>query len=123
MAVSWSLERENWGPLEVLGQYDLAAAFYYHNLAVASKPVEIVAELEGSHDGPGWHWILRLEKGTYAYVSGWCDYTGWDCQSNAEAYDAPTLEAVLRLVPEAPRGELEELMASGKKSKPTSSSW
>lgn len=27
--------------------------------------------------------LLKLKDGRYAYVSGWCDYTGWGCQDGA----------------------------------------
>lgn len=49
----------------------------------------------GANDGmkPGWaedgatDWsggfLLRLKDGRYAYVWGWCDYTGWGCQDGA----------------------------------------
>jgi hypothetical protein len=50
------------------------------------KDVEkVLAVIEGEHDGPAWHWILELTNGKFAYLIGWCDYTGWDCQSGAES--------------------------------------
>jgi hypothetical protein len=35
--------------------------------------------------------LMLLENGRYAYLSGWCDYTGWGCQDGAEVVhaDAP----------------------------------
>ena len=43
---------------------------------------EICAVVEGENDGPDWHWILLLKDGSYKYLTGGCDYTGWDCQSS-----------------------------------------
>jgi hypothetical protein len=28
--------------------------------------------------------LLRLADGTFAYLTGWCDYTGWGCQDGIE---------------------------------------
>jgi len=30
--------------------------------------------------------LLALKDGRYAYVTGWCDYTGWGCQDGASVY-------------------------------------
>jgi hypothetical protein len=27
--------------------------------------------------------LMRLRDGRYAYLTGWCDYTGWGCQDGA----------------------------------------
>ncbi len=52
-------------------------------------------EGQGEDSGRGWsedgvtEWaggfLFKLKDGRYAYVSGWCDYTGWGCQDGAEA--------------------------------------
>ena len=42
---------------------------------------DIVAEVPGENDEYSWYWILKLTNKKYALLSGWCDYTGWDCQS------------------------------------------
>ena len=41
----------------------------------------VLAYLQGENDGPDFHWIIAMKDHTYAYVSGGCDYTGWDCQA------------------------------------------
>lgn len=41
----------------------------------------IVAEVPGENDELDWWWILKLGEGKYFLLRGWCDYTGWDCQS------------------------------------------
>ncbi len=38
----------------------------------------VLAVIEGEHDGPAWHWIVALNDGRFVYLSGGCDYTGWD---------------------------------------------
>jgi hypothetical protein len=39
-------------------------------------------------DACGGEWsggfLLELKDGQYAYVTGWCDYTGWGCRDGAE---------------------------------------
>lgn len=39
--------------------------------------------------------VLELSNGHFAYLSGWCDYTGWGCRDGAEVAHAPTLEALV----------------------------
>lgn len=46
---------------------------------------EVIAQIEGEHDGAPYHWVLQLANGAIAYLTGSCDYTGWDCQSSAES--------------------------------------
>lgn len=58
---------------------------------------EIIHYREGENDGSSWLLVLRLTDGRYAYVSAWCDYTGWDCRAGHEVAYADSLEA---LVPE-----------------------
>lgn len=53
-----------------------------------------------SEDGASdWHggFLLRLKDGSYAYLTGWCDYTGWGCQDGATVYrfaERPTHDAL-----------------------------
>ena len=28
--------------------------------------------------------VMKLKDGTYAYLTGWCDTTGWGCQDGAD---------------------------------------
>jgi hypothetical protein len=57
---------------------DLAAAIEYNGVTLPSPITEILATIEGCNDEADWHWIVRLEGGDYAYITGGCDYTGWD---------------------------------------------
>lgn len=81
-------------------------------LRVAIEPSEIARvvaawggspEMDGGRKGwsedsvTDWRggFVLALKNGRYAYVNGWCDYTGWGCQDGAhvQLYDAmPELE-------------------------------
>lgn len=57
---------------------------------------DIVAEVPGQNDEFNWWWILKLGIDKYVLVSGWCDYTGWDCQSGVTEYgifNSPMLAA------------------------------
>jgi hypothetical protein len=63
---------------------------------------KVLAVYEGENNGADWHWVLELKqpvdqkvnddpdntlhiRGKYVYLNGWCDYTGWDCQSGASS--------------------------------------
>lgn len=53
---------------------------------------------EGASDWCG-GFLMRLTDGRYAYLSGWCDYTGWGCQDGAELdmFDSkPALESLVK---------------------------
>lgn len=85
---------------------DLVSAMSFNGVVPSSPIMEVLATIDGCNDGPAWHWIVLLESGTFAYVTGGCDYTGWDCQSNCEIFEEPTILLVMRQVPEAEREEL-----------------
>lgn len=62
---------------------------------LADQAVEgLLMVREGERDGPGWVWLLRTHTGAHWWVEGWCDYTGWDCQSGVEwsRYDVIDVE-------------------------------
>lgn len=57
----------------------------------------IVHYRDGENDDSAWLFVLEMTDGRFAYVSAWCDYTGWDCQAGAEVTYADSLA---ELVPE-----------------------
>lgn len=40
---------------------------------------------DGGTDWSG-GFLCELRDGSYVYITGWCDYTGWGCQDGAEVY-------------------------------------
>ena len=80
--------------------WDLAAALEWNGLAEYLPRIShVLAVVEGENDGPHWHWIVALkDPATFAYINGWCDYTGWDCQSEACVEETATVDASLALV-------------------------
>jgi hypothetical protein len=36
---------------------------------------------QGENDSESWIWLVKLSNGEHWWLDGWCDYTGWDCQS------------------------------------------
>lgn len=51
---------------------------------------------DGASDWCG-GFLLRLKDGSYAYLTGWCDYTGWGCQDGVAVYrfaERPTVDAM-----------------------------
>jgi hypothetical protein len=55
----------------------------------------VLAYLQGENDGPSFYWIVAMKDRTYAFVSGWCDYTGWGCQDGGEAHIFVSLREAL----------------------------
>ena len=42
----------------------------------------LVCVKSGDRDEEDWIWHVVLDDGTIWEAVGWCDYTGWDCQSD-----------------------------------------
>lgn len=63
--------------------YDLISAFQYneHKEMELTDIKKVLAVKEGQKDESAWIWIVELNSGGKAYISGGCDYTGWDCSS------------------------------------------
>jgi hypothetical protein len=59
--------------------------------------VDICAEVPGENDEFTWWWIVKLRDDRYVLLEGWCDYTGWDCQStlDVEIITSTSLEAAI----------------------------
>lgn len=84
---------------------------------IAATEVERVVAAWGRGDGMGhdaghYRWseagatdwrggfLLLLRDGTYAYVTGWCDYTGWGCQDGVEVQRFDTKPDIASLTSE-----------------------
>jgi len=58
---------------------DLGAALEYNPQPFNLLDIErVLAVVDGEHDESAWHWIIKLVDGRYVYMTGSCDYTGWD---------------------------------------------
>src|ERR1700733_13742175 len=90
------------------GQYTLEENLHELIYAIRNNSGEIdeddieslLACVEGENDGYSWHWIVKLKDGAYGYLTGGCDYTGWDCQSSLDHFKSDDLEECLEKVPE-----------------------
>lgn len=60
----------------------------------------VIAEVPGQHNEWNYHWVLLLKDGLFVYLTGWCDYTGWDCQSGAESWMGFSAQDVVAHAPE-----------------------
>ena len=67
---------------------DLYYAIEYNPPEQFSKEdiLEIVAEVVGENDEFSWWWVIKMKNKKYFLLEGWCDYTGWDCQSGINEY-------------------------------------
>ena len=73
---------------DVYDSDDIKYAFDCNNLANRLDDIDvIVAEVCGANDEYSWYWILQMKDGTFSWAEGSCDYTGWDCQSDAQIHD------------------------------------
>lgn len=65
----------------------------------------VLAALMGENDGPSYHWLIAMKDHTYAYVTGSCDYTGWDCQSWGSAEITVSLRDAINKIEEVEVGK------------------
>lgn len=61
----------------------------------------------GGNDYDNWWLLCGLKDGRYAYITAWCDYTGWECQAGGESYVSDSLEHLLKFIPEDERSEIK----------------
>lgn len=80
-----------------LNDYDLKQIMEYENVKKEDVK-EVLACIFGENDGPGWHYILEMKDGSYIYLTGWCDYTGWGCQDGSSSVKGKTLDDIMDLV-------------------------
>ena len=92
--------------------YDLMAACRENGIQ-HDDIAGVVLEITGENDEYSWHWLVSLSDGRFAYITGWCDYTGWDCKSGAERFDASSLDSALSLCPQDIRRVFEDMRAKG----------
>lgn len=115
----------DWNEYEPLREkfgWDLVECILNNDIDVGNeKPLspsdvaQILACVEGEHDGKDWHWILEI-VGRWPrtiYLRGGCDFSGWDCQSWATAVDIwdegwlrNTSEALLSLADQMETGKV-----------------
>ena len=63
--------------------WDFAYALVYNDRGPldSAQLVNLVCVQVGRNDEESWIWHVSLDDGTRWALEGWCDYTGWDCQS------------------------------------------
>ena len=93
---------------EMKGSYDWQEAFGFANeirgaykCAINGFGIDDVASIiasdEGENDGDPWLMVGTLKDGRFFFLSAWCDYTGWDCQSGGDAQVASNLQDLIRM--------------------------
>jgi hypothetical protein len=77
--------------------YDLDACLEYNPQGTFTvlDIDRVLAMHEGENEDENWRWILRLHDGRLVFLSGGCDYTGWDCQSDANHTIVDSLAAAV----------------------------
>ena len=65
----------------------LSYAITYNGLAEGKDECSLVS-LKciqfGENDGSEWIWEVEFSDSSKWTATGWCDYTGWDCQSGLD---------------------------------------
>lgn len=75
--------------------WDWREAFNFAHFSTADIAIILKAD-EGCNDGDPWLAVGILKDGTFFFLSAWCDYTGWDCQSGGSCETADTLDNLIR---------------------------
>ena len=55
----------------------------------------VIACRNGENDSEEWVGVFLLKDGRYLLASGWCDYTGWDCQGGISLEVANTIQGLV----------------------------
>jgi hypothetical protein len=96
-----------------------------HRVAISKADIASIAAAWGHSDnddaghyrwaedgGTDWSggFLMQLRDGRFAYLTGWCDYTGWGCQDGAELhfFDAKPELSALAAMTEYPSGPTPE---------------
>lgn len=58
---------------------------------------EVLAFADGAKDEESWLMLGKTSGGLFFYMTAWCDYTGWDCQSGGSIYVSRSKERLLEL--------------------------
>ena len=75
--------------------YDWKEAFGFADFSM--DDVEKVLHHDPGHnDGDPWIMAGVLKDGRYFFLSAWCDYTGWDCQSGGHSNTTDTEESLYK---------------------------
>lgn len=64
--------------------WNLSSAMEHNGMGPLSDNngiAELVLLKQGARDETSWVWRVTCEDGNVWIAEGWCDYTGWDCQS------------------------------------------
>jgi hypothetical protein len=106
------------------GELQICLAYNPQKFAFEDIDVQL-AVVPGEADGPDWHWIVRLTDGSFALIEGGCDYTGWDCQSDAESTVSVLLDNVVNAAHNDGDGinVREQLVAQLKGTQPYGTRW
>lgn len=99
-----AIERRIDGDLSSNASYNDLAPFRLEDVAY------VLAALMGENDGPSYYWIVAMKDRTYAYVTGGCDYTGWDCQSGGSAEILVSLREALSAAEKDGGAEIRKLL-------------
>jgi hypothetical protein len=64
--------------------HNFVYAIHYNNegpLKPGLKIIDLQMLKQGGNDESDWIWKVALSDNETWWMTGWCDYTGWDCQS------------------------------------------
>jgi len=57
---------------------------------------DVLASAEGENDCANWIALATLRDGRFAFISAWCDYTGWGCQDGGRVVVSSTFRELLQ---------------------------
>lgn len=94
MSSIWDFSKEEQEKMAKAGiDYDLSACLEYNGQSFDITDIEkVLAVWTGERDEEDWRWVIKVTKqcadkngGSFVFLQGGCDYTGWDCQSYAKS--------------------------------------
>ena len=70
-----------------------------------SDVAEVIHWQDGENDGDPWYFVVKLKNDLFSYGESWCDYSGWECRSGGESWNASDLDTLVkfRMTPAARR--------------------
>lgn len=79
----YDLSKEEQDSIDAAGvDWDLQYCLEYNPQDYLVTDIKnVIAYVPGEHDGKQYYWIFQLKNNQIVYLTGGCDYTGWDCQS------------------------------------------
>lgn len=76
---------------------DDVKAFWKDSESFYDNLKEIFHFQTGQRDGDDWNVLGQFSNGVFFYITAWCDYTGFDCQSGVRVHCSRDLDLLKKM--------------------------